>query len=358
MIYILISVVLVMSAISLWALLALREKLRKSEQEKRNLAEKMQTMEMKVSEEMRHISTTVIAQMGNLQRSFDDRLKDNTQKLDTRLDNAANQFAQMNSQLSKMQESNKHIQEIAKDMSSLQEILKAPKLRGNLGEFFLEELLGQVLPPKHYVLQHTFKSGEKVDAIIKLKGGLISVDSKFPLENFKKMIETEDESQENQWRKTFKQDVKKHIDAISKKYILPDEGTLDFALMYIPAENVYYETIIKDDNEKGLFQYAFEKRVVPVSPNTFYVYINTIMLGLKGMQIEEHAKSIMADLKRLMVEYARFRQDFDALGKHVTNSKNKYDVADRRLEKFENQLSKAAAEELDVEEKTKSIESS
>jgi DNA recombination protein RmuC len=350
MIYFLISIVIVISALSLWALLVLKGKLKQSEKEKQLLSEKMQNMEMKVGEEMRHISTTVITQMGNLQRSFDDRLKDNTQKLDTRLDNAAKSFAQVHSELSRVQESNKHIRDLAKDISSLQEILRSPKLRGNLGEYFLGDLLAQIFPKQNYSIQHT------VDAIIRLKGGCISVDSKFPLENFKRIVESQDETEMKQWKKSFVQDVKKHIDAIAKKYILPNEGTLDFALMYIPAENVYYETIIKDEDEKGLMQHAFEKRVIPVSPNTFYVYINTIMLGLKGMQIEEHAKSIMDDLKRLMKDQVKFRQDFDVLGRHITDSKNKFDTADRRLEKFENQLGKAAAEELSVAEDLQKID--
>ncbi len=135
--------------------------------------------------------------------------------------------------------------------------------------------------------------------------------------------------------------MKKHIDAIAGKYILPDEGTFDFALMYIPAENVYYELIIKDeaiDTEKGLLNYAFAKRVIPVSPNSFYAYLQTILLGLKGMHIEEQAQEILKSLASLSGDFDKFRSDFELLGKHLTNVKTKYDDADRRLEKFNDRL--------------------
>lgn len=306
-------------------------------------------------EELFRITQTVTATLGNVQKSFDERLKDNTHRLDTRLEGTARSVAEVHSVMSKVLESNRQIHDLGKDISKLQDILRAPKLRGNLGELFLEDLLSNTFPKQHYSLQYMFKSGEKVDAIIRLKGGMISVDSKFPLENFQKMYREEDAHEKKRLRRMFLSDVKKHIAAISSKYIVPDEGTLDFALMYIPAENVYYETIIKgsEDDSDGLLSYAFGHKVVPVSPNTLYVYIHTILLGLKGMEIEEHAKSIMSNLKRLESEYGKFRKDFDVLGKHVSDSKNKFDTADRRLDKFESQLERASAEELQLPEESK-----
>ncbi len=142
-------------------------------------------------------------------------------------------------------------------------------------------------------------------------------------------------------RKKFVSDVKKHIDAIAGKYILPDEGTFDFALMYIPAENVYYELIIKDeavDTEKALLSYAFAKRVIPVSPNSFYAYLQTILLGLKGLHIEEQAQEILKNIARLSGDFGKFQDEFELVGKHLTNTKARYDEADKRLQKFGDKL--------------------
>src|SRR3989339_1801427 len=193
----------------------------------------------------------------------------------SRLDNAAKAIKDVYGRLGEVAESTKQVNEVAKDISSLQEILRAPKIRGGMGELFLSDLLKQVLPTAHYELQYHFKSREAVDAVIFLNKKLVPIDSKFPLENFQKIVGANSEDDKISAKKQFVRDVKKHIDAIRTKYILPDEGTFDFALMYIPAENVYYEIIIKDENlddSKGLFKYAIENKVIPVSPNSFYGY--------------------------------------------------------------------------------------
>jgi DNA recombination protein RmuC len=169
----------------------------------------------------------------------------------------------------------------------------------------------------------------------------VPVDSKFPLENFKRVIAGETEEERKAARKKFATDVKKHIDAIASKYILPDEGTFDFALMYIPAENVYYEVILKDDafgEEKGLCAYALAQRVIPVSPNSFYAYLQAIVLGLKGLRIEKSAHEIIQHLKRLEGDFQRFRDDFDVLGKHLGNTRGKYEDAAKRLDRFGEKL--------------------
>jgi DNA recombination protein RmuC len=144
-------------------------------------------------------------------------------------------------------------------------------------------------------------------------------------------------------RKRFITDVKKHVDAIAQKYILPDEGTYEFALMYIPAENVYYETVLKDEEGEGLYPYALQKRVIPVSPNSFYAYLQVIIHGLKGLHIEERAREIMDHLARLQGDEAKFRQDFETLGTHIENARKKYEEADRKLARLEDKLLAAGA---------------
>ena len=287
-------------------------------------------------------------QLGQLMTQVNDRLKESSevmqktqQTLGERLDNAARVVGNVQKSLGSLEEANRKIYEVGKDIASLQEILRAPKLRGGLGEFFLEDLLGQILPADHFATQFAFRSGEKVDAVIKLGGSLVPVDSKFPLENFKRILDAGTDEEKAKAKRQFVSDVKKHIDAIATKYILPDEGTYDFALMYIPAENVYYETIIKDDfagGEKGLSQYAMGKRVIPVSPNSFYAYLQAIVLGLKGLKIEERAKEVMQYLGRLEGDFGRFKDEFTLVGKHLGHAQSSFQAADKRLDQFGQKL--------------------
>ena len=250
------------------------------------------------------------------------------------------QFAgDIQNRLGQLIESTQSIKQIGQDLSGLQDILKVPKLRGILGEFFLEELLGQILPQDRFVLQYRFKTGEKVDAVILLGQGMVPVDSKFPLENFKRKLQATGE-EEKRTRKLFLQDVKKHVDDIASKYILPEEGTFDFALMYIPAENVYYETIIKEEGmeDSGLIQYALARKVIPVSPNSFYAYLQAIVLGLRGLRIESSVKEILAGLTQLNLEFGKFYEDFDKLGQHLSHTRTAYDRAQKRIDRFKQRL--------------------
>lgn len=243
--------------------------------------------------------------------------------------------------LGAMKQATQYVVDLSKGLADLQQILSPPKLRGNLGELFLNELLAQVLPTGAYDIQYRFKTGDPVDAVIKAGGRLVSVDAKFPLDNFKKVVESKSEEEKKVNRKKFLSDVKGHIDDIAKKYILPDEGTYDFALMYIPAENVYYEAIIGDESEqedKSIFSYAINKRVIPVSPNSFYAYLQVIALGLKGMSLEKSAKQVFANLVRLEGDLQKFKEDFEIVGKHIHDAQNRYDDAGRKLVRLEDKL--------------------
>jgi DNA recombination protein RmuC len=291
-------------------------------------------------------------QLSQMMLQVNERLKENAEVLSAtqqtvgeRLDNAARVVGDVQRSLGGLEEANRRIFEVGKDIASLQEILRAPKLRGGLGEYFLEDLLGQVLPAEHFAMQHGFRSGEKVDAVVKLGGTLVPVDSKFPLENFRRMLDATNEDERNRAKKQFTADVRKHIDVIAAKYILPDEGTYDFALMYVPAENVYYETIIKDETSDGagLGSYAMAKHVIPVSPSSFYAYLQSILLGLKGLKVDERAKEILQYLSRLQGDFGKFRDEFVVLGKHLNHAQSSYQNTDKRIEQFGQKLSVADA---------------
>jgi len=276
------------------------------------------------------ISSQVNDRLNQMHRSLEDANKIISHNLGA----TTSVFGNVKEQLGKLEVTNRQIVDISRDIASLQELLRAPKFRGAMGEVLLENLLSQVLPRQHYSAQHHFKNGDTVDAVVRLGERLVSVDAKFSLENFQKMLQAQEEPLRAQHRKKFIQDVKNRIDEISLKYIVPSENTYDFALMYIPAENVYYEVIIKED----LFSYGLGKKVIPVSPNTFYAYLQVICLGLRGFKIEENAKSILKSLSSLELEINKFKGDFDTLGSHLNNASSKYLESSKRLERVADKL--------------------
>jgi len=276
------------------------------------------------------ISSQVNERLNQMNQS----LQESNKVISQNLGNAANMFGGVHEKLGKLEQTNLQIYAIGKDISSLQDLLRAPKFRGQMGETFLENLLSQVLPKDHYDTQYRFKSSDAVDAVIRLGERLVPVDAKFSLENFQKMLEEKDEQLKTVVRKKFIQDVKNRIDEIAGKYILPQENTYDFALMYIPAENVYYEIIISEN----LFSYGISKKVIPVSPNTLYAYLQVICLGLKGLKVEENAAKILKNLSSLSIDLDKFKEDFDLLGGHLSNASKKYEDSQRRIEKVTNRI--------------------
>lgn len=240
-----------------------------------------------------------------------DNLSANTQSLNLRLDNTAKVMMDVQKNIGEMSE-------IGRSMRDLQQFLSHPKMRGNIGEHVLKELLLQMLPQQSFNLQYSFRSGVKVDAAIKTSGGIIPIDSKFPMENFRKMSDPKLHESPEVAKKAFARDVKDHIDAISKKYILTQEGTVDYALMYVPSEAVYYEVV----NDAELFDYASDKRVLPVSPTTFYAYLRAILVSFEGQKIEDSAKEILSSLKSIQKDYEKVEESLGVLGKHITNASN------------------------------------
>lgn len=247
-------------------------------------------------------------------------------------------FGDVKEKLGELTQRTAQIQEVGKDISHLQEILRAPKFRGGFGELLLERLLADILPRENYSLQHRFRSGETVDAVIRIGENLVPIDSKFPLEDFERIVAAESEEEQVALRKQFTRTIKKHIDTVTK-YILPDEKTFDFALMYIPAENVYYETILRGYAEESeIYSYTLQKRVIPVSPNSFYAYLQVIILGLKGLHIESAAREILGHLGRLQGDLQDFQEDYELIGRHISHAASKHTEAETKLTRLSGRL--------------------
>jgi DNA recombination protein RmuC len=248
-------------------------------------------------------------------------------------------LSELHSQIGELQGTNKQMMQMGTEIKRLQNILSSPKLRGQMGEWSLDNLLSQILPKDSYKLQHAFKDGKTVDALIQLVNFSVPIDAKFPLPGFEKVVKTEDEAEKTKLRKQFIKDLNSHIDKIASDYIRPAEGTLDFAIMYIPAENVYYETIVKYAGEmQDILQYCFDKKVIPVSPNLLYAYLMTVAMGLHGLQIEKQAAEIRQNLKKLNASFADFGGTWDILGKHLRNTYSQYDEGQKKLDRFGMQL--------------------
>ncbi len=238
-------------------------------------------------------------------------LQDNTRQVSERLDAAASIIGDLKKSLGEMSE-------VGKGIRSLQEFLQSPKLRGNIGEQVLTDMIGQTFPKNSFHLQYSFRSGVKVDAVLKTDAGLLCIDSKFPMENFNLIHKGETESVRNQAKKDFVSDVKKHVSDISKKYILPEEGTMDFALMYIPSESVYYE--IANMNE--LMDYSRRSRVYPVSPNTLYAHLQVLLLSFQGKELEQKSREVFTLLRAIQKDYGKVEENLGVLGRHINNAYN------------------------------------
>ena len=264
--------------------------------------------------------TMLLEWLKQMQKSIDtssthmvSTLQENSKQLNERLDRAAQVISGVGREVGQMSE-------IGRSMRELQDFLKSPKLRGNIGEQILKDLITQIFPKKSFNLQYQFKSGDKVDAAIQTDAGILPIDSKFPLENFTKLAKAKTEEDIKIARHDFSRDVKKHIESISKKYILPEEGTMDFALMYVPSEAVFYEIVNMDD----LVDYARSQRIYIVSPSTLYAHLQTILLSFEGHKIEEQSKEVFRLLRALQTDFTKVNDSLDLLGKHIGNASNQY----------------------------------
>jgi len=291
--------------------------------------------------------------LGGIEERLERRLSEIDFKVDRRLEGldgrlllteqtAGERATQIVERLGKLDTTAAQMLQRANDLARLEQILRPPKARGGFGELLLENLLRDRLPPSAYQTQYGFKSGERVDAVIRVEK-LIPIDAKFPLDNFERMVEADGDGERELYGKAFGRDVKGHIDAIAQKYIKPAEGTYDFAFMYLPVEGIYYELVSGPTG--ALLKYAHDRCVFPVSPTTFTAYLQVIAFGLKGMEFEQNAHEVMAYLADLRKDFGRFRDDFEIVGKHLGNAQSKYAEAEKRLDRFDGKLERASEHE-------------
>lgn len=238
--------------------------------------------------------------------------------------------------LAALVEATKRMEVVGTSVAAVQELLQVPKLRGTLGEVWLEDLLRHVFPQSCYEMQHGFRSGEKVDAVLRVGDRLVPIDAKFPLEACQRMLATPDGDAADRERRAFRRSLKARVDEIADKYIRPDEGTFDFAIMYIPAEGVYYEAVVRGEtllDDDSFVGYAIARRVIPVSPHTFYAYLAAVLHGLRGLEVERRALEIRDSLAALQQQFARFAKTYTLVGTHLERAAKQYSDSERQISK-------------------------
>jgi DNA recombination protein RmuC len=292
----------------------------------RELQRQFETLRANIQENLTASRRELFGMVTALQQGVDQRLSDN-------ITQHGALFRDMAEKLGELRVTNERIVAISQDINQLSRILESPKLRGNLGEFELERMLSNVLPSALYRLQASV--GEAlVDAAIVLEGGWLCIDSKFPLDNFRRMAAPEAEPEaRQQWRRVFLGDVRRHVNDIAHKYIAPP-ATLDFALMFIPAENVYYEILLSDD----VLEFARTKHVVPVSPNTLYAYLQAISIGFRGLKIAQETRRIEQLLLGLRKNFDEFKEHFRLIGRHLDRARGQYIQAETDVNRFDHTI--------------------
>jgi len=345
----LIGVVIFVAVLILWLILQSSQSRQKSEaiesqmNELRRDLQSVATAQAKSTGQLETIAKGVAQRLDSVTPALQDAIRNSAQitgqmtsdaqtKMADELKNTREQISEIQKQLGAV-----HLagQQMSQTAQTLEGILGGAKSRGSFGEVTLERLLEDSLPSSQYEMQYRFSSGEAADAVVKLRDKkLMAIDSKFPLDSFRRIASEGEDA-----RRAFAIAVKGHADAIARKYIVPDEGTLDVALMFVPSENVYYELLMTPDNKgQPLDSYCREQRVVAVSPNTLYAHLCVIAMGLRGMQVEENAKRLLASLSGMEKQMEKFAEKFGTLGTHLKNAQQSYGESDKLFEKAHNTL--------------------
>jgi DNA recombination protein RmuC len=358
MLYFLIGILVLANFILLWFVFDLKKKTEAGEK-----GEKMTSILERLSQlldQNRELRHTVDNKLSEAHRTTQEQINQTIRTVQGISGQSAKQIADVVAGLTKLEETNKQVVNFSSQLQNLQDILKNPKQRGILGEYFLEETLKNVLPPNSYQMQYPLGKDEKngkdliVDAVVFVKDKLIPVDSKFSLENYEKVLTATDAEERERLQKIFKQDLKNRIDETSK-YIKPEEGTMDFAFMFIPSEAIYYDLLVNkvgavQINTRDLIEYAFQdKKVIIVSPTSFLAYLQTVLQGLRAFQIEESAKEIRINVEKLKKHIAAYDEYLKKIGNSLSTTVSHYNTAYKEFGKIDKDVAKITETEKIIE---------
>lgn len=352
MLYAFIVILILLSGALLWLILGLKRKL-DSKNESEKTAVILDRLE-KLAWDNKDLRQTMDAKLSETHRAAQSQINQTIRTVENITGQSARLIGEVTEKLTKLDETNKQVVNFSAQLQNLQDILKNPKQRGVLGEYFLEETLKNVLPPNSYQMQYGFKDGTIVDAVVFVQKKIIPIDSKFSLENYEKVLNCRDEAERERLEKLFKQDLKNRIDETSK-YIKPEENTLDFAFMFIPSEAIYYDLLINkvgavQVNTRDLIEYAFcEKKIIIVSPTSFLAYLQTVLQGLRALQIEESAKEIRSNVEKLGKHLLSYEEYMKKLSNSLGTTVNHFNTAYRELGKIDKDIARITEGERAIE---------
>lgn len=304
--------------------------------------------------QVNQLTQELTGKMKEINHSIEKQYGTNTKMLQQLGTDTTKTIREVTEKLTKLDDTNKRVVEFATQLQSLENILKNPKHRGILGEYFLEDLLSKVMPQGTYKMQYKFNDGEIVDAALMIRDKIIPIDAKFSLEKYNQIQEETDKTRRETLEKEFKKDLKGRIDETSK-YIRPEEGTSDFAIMFIPAEGIFYNLLVfkvgsTSVSSEDLINYAFSKKVIIVSPNTFFAYLQTILQALKALQVEQSVKEVMKNVKRLGKHLANYQDHMDKMGRHLSTTVGSYNSATKEFGKIDKDVYRISGEEMNSQQ--------
>lgn len=355
-------IVLIVAVAVVIFLLATKKESKGGEEKISSMMERLSVLAEQNSNLMRQnedLRKTVDMKLSEAHHATQKNISSSAQNMSEMHKQSVSQITRITEKLSKLEETNKQVVGFSEQLKNLQDILKNPKQRGVLGEYFLEDTLKNVLPVGSYQMQYDFEDGCIVDAVVFVKDKIVPIDSKFSLENYERILKCKDEKEKEQLEKSFKQDLKNRIDETSK-YIKPEKGTMEFAFMFIPSEAIYYDLLINKIgavkvDTRSMIEYAFrDKHVIIVSPTSFLAYLQTVLQGLRSMQIEESAKEIRSNVEKLQKHIVAFDSYYKKLGNSMATTVNHYNAGYKELNKIDKDVVKITEGEKVIE--TESIE--